>query len=241
MTGDAEDLEYQTDKLPYLLKINEKDSELDYVVYQDNPKSEESPREGTLDIGWALDLHDNVGNAVDYNARIHTLRDGTGQVYINNKRIILDGEPPSTDTMLKSVYDMDNDGIVDDSNKLNGEAGLYYLDFNNFVNIPNIPNDLSDLVDVDTVTNTPATGQVLKWDGSTWVPGNEPSFTPKQEEITATAGQNTITTEYNPNFIIVSKNGYILSSGEYNAADGSTITFTNNLSENDIINIYTII
>jgi hypothetical protein len=39
-----------------------------------------------------------------------------------------------------------------------------------------IPPDASidDLADVDTLTNPPQKGQVLKWDGSHWVPKPEP-------------------------------------------------------------------
>lgn len=32
---------------------------------------------------------------------------------------------------------------------------------------------IDDLTDVDTTTNPPATGQVLKWDGTSWVPGDD--------------------------------------------------------------------
>jgi hypothetical protein len=43
--------------------------------------------------------------------------------------------------MLKSTYDINDDGIVDDADKLDNQEGSYYLDYNNFVNTP----DLSDL------------------------------------------------------------------------------------------------
>ena len=34
-------------------------------------------------------------------------------------------------------------------------------------------DSISDLSDVDTVTSTPATGQVLKWDGNKWAPADD--------------------------------------------------------------------
>lgn len=38
-------------------------------------------------------------------------------------------------------------------------------------NKPSIPAGIDDLGDVDTTTAVPAVGEVLKWDGSNWVPG----------------------------------------------------------------------
>ncbi len=40
-------------------------------------------------------------------------------------------------------------------------------------NKPSIPAGLDDLGDVDTTTAAPAVGEVLKWDGSNWVPGTD--------------------------------------------------------------------
>jgi hypothetical protein len=37
---------------------------------------------------------------------------------------------------------------------------------------------INQLSDVDTVSTPPATGQVLKWNGSNWVPSNDPSLLP---------------------------------------------------------------
>ena len=33
--------------------------------------------------------------------------------------------------------------------------------------------NINDLGDVDTITNSPTNGQVLKWNGSTWIPGDD--------------------------------------------------------------------
>ena len=45
--------------------------------------------------------------------------------------------------------------------------------YTNLTNKPNLVDDISDLVDVDTVSNPPATGQVLKWDGTKWAPADD--------------------------------------------------------------------
>ena len=40
-------------------------------------------------------------------------------------------------------------------------------------NKPSIPSGINDLGDVDTTTAVPAVGEILKWDGSNWVPGTD--------------------------------------------------------------------
>ena len=45
--------------------------------------------------------------------------------------------------------------------------------YNDLSNKPSIPNDISDMVDVDTQTNAPTLGQVLKWNGLNWVPADD--------------------------------------------------------------------
>lgn len=88
-----------------------------------------------------------------------------------------------------------------DADTLDGQHGTYYLDYNNFTNTPTIPADVSDLTDttnllfsgnyndltnlptipssiddlsdVDISTTAPTTGQVLKWDGSKFIPADE--------------------------------------------------------------------
>jgi len=47
--------------------------------------------------------------------------------------------------------------------------------WNDLSNKPSIPAGLDDLGDVDTSTAAPAVGEVLKWDGSNWVPGTDAS------------------------------------------------------------------
>jgi len=61
--------------------------------------------------------------------------------------------------------------------ELNGRPSLATVatsgSYNDLSNKPSIPNDISDMVDVDTQSNPPSTGQVLKWNGLNWVPGDD--------------------------------------------------------------------
>ena len=45
--------------------------------------------------------------------------------------------------------------------------------YNDLANKPNLVDDINDLLDVDTVSNPPSTGQVLKWDGTKWAPADD--------------------------------------------------------------------
>ncbi len=45
--------------------------------------------------------------------------------------------------------------------------------YNDLSNRPSIPSDITNLGDVDTTTTAPQVGEVLKWDGSNWVPGTD--------------------------------------------------------------------
>ena len=45
--------------------------------------------------------------------------------------------------------------------------------YNNLTNKPILVDDISDLADVDTISNPPSTGQVLKWDGTKWAPADD--------------------------------------------------------------------
>ena len=55
---------------------------------------------------------------------------------------------------------------------LDGQAGSYYLDYNNFTNIPSVIGSIDDLSDVDITTVAPTTGQTITWNGSNFVPGD---------------------------------------------------------------------
>jgi len=76
-------------KLPYLVAINEIGSENDGVQYNNS-------RLGTIDIGWAVDFHNELGNMVDYDARLHTL-ENSSYLYINGDKI-------NTTTGLNTYY-----------------------------------------------------------------------------------------------------------------------------------------
>ena len=45
--------------------------------------------------------------------------------------------------------------------------------YTSLTNKPTLVDDISDLADVDTISNPPATGQVLKWDGGKWAPADD--------------------------------------------------------------------
>ena len=45
--------------------------------------------------------------------------------------------------------------------------------YNDLINKPSLVNDISDLADVDTQSQLPNTGQVLKWDGNKWAPADD--------------------------------------------------------------------
>jgi hypothetical protein len=43
-------------------------------------------------------------------------------------------------------------------------------DYNDLTNLPTLATSINDLSDVDTETAAPETGQVLKWNGTNWIP-----------------------------------------------------------------------
>lgn len=87
----------------------------------------------------------NIGNI--------TLDDGEFAVTTDTKKLYVGiagakiclGGASSLGDMLKSIYDTDNDGIVDNAEALGGEPPSYYLNYNNFSNKPTIPTKTSQL------------------------------------------------------------------------------------------------
>lgn len=69
--------------------------------------------------------------------------------------------------MVRAVYDTDNDGIVDDSDKLDGKHASEFA-------LSDHSHAIDDLSDVDTSTIPPSSGQALIWDNieQLWKPGN---------------------------------------------------------------------
>ncbi|SVC66855.1 uncharacterized protein METZ01_LOCUS319709, partial [marine metagenome] len=64
-----------------------------------------------------------------------------------------------------------------DAGTLDGQDGLYYLDYNNFSNTPTTITSLANhsidaLSDVDTTTVAPVSGETVIWNGTNWVPGD---------------------------------------------------------------------
>ena len=68
------------------------------------------------------------------------------------------------DFMTKSIYDINDNGIVDDSENLNGNPGSYYLDRANHTG----PYPyLDDITDVTLIT--PTQNDALVFDGTNWI------------------------------------------------------------------------
>lgn len=96
MTGDAE--VDDKSQLPYAGVINEDGSENPGITY-------EVPREGTMDIGWALDFHHVLGNNVDYNVRLHTVDGDNTNIYINDRTIISQTNGPNVYQIMIATDD----------------------------------------------------------------------------------------------------------------------------------------
>jgi hypothetical protein len=80
--------------------------------------------------------------------------------------------------MLKSTYDTNSDGIVDDTEKLNGQLASYYLNWNNFTNTPTTITGYG-ITNVYTKTETLA----LTWDYTTNVINKPTSFNPITHDL----------------------------------------------------------
>jgi len=110
------------------------------------------------------------------------------------------------------------------------------------------PMPIDALTDVDTTTNPPSIGQILRWDGINWIPSDDAGGdngsivgSLKQYEFVAIADQTTFDCEYNPHFVHVSLNGIDLASDQYMATDGEHIIFNNMLTAGDIVKVYSIL
>jgi len=125
------------------------------------------------------------------------LQDGQLLVYDATQDKWLPKTASKTGDMLTSVYDINSNGIVDDSEKLNGQSGSYYLDRANHIGtqpastISDFDSAVSTNTDVsantshrnntdnphltglnnltDTNISSPSSGQALIYDGSVWV------------------------------------------------------------------------
>jgi len=198
---------------PFVLKINGPNSENDGIDYN-------VPREGTLDIGWALDFHNTVGNNTDHDLRIHTIDGDTENLYINNTKIISSNNeqmyflgrhtsPPTSRT------ETNDDGTTSEYPLENGD--MYY----------------------DTNSN-----QYVYYKGDAWS-GLEDGTIQLLEYIMDTPSasndnNNSIELEHRidkPTSIWV--DGVMYTEDQYDASDPTKITFTNPLNKDEVLQIYT--
>jgi hypothetical protein len=84
----------------------------------------ESPDDslGTVDLGWAIDLHHHIGNNLNYNTRLHTNKVDDGVLFINNKRIITEQDITNPNNPIDPIdpgdtyTEINNNIIISDSN-----------------------------------------------------------------------------------------------------------------------------
>lgn len=111
-------------------------------------------------------LEANIGNI--------TLADGELAMTTDTKKLFVGisgvkvclGGASSLGDMLKSIYDTDNNGIVDNAEALGGEPPNYYLNYNNFINKPSTfppsAHDHQQLVIPDTRNVSTSPGDYSK-------------------------------------------------------------------------------
>jgi len=103
------------EKLPYAVLIKGKDN----GAFPEDPLNPDE--EGTLDIGWAVDFHNYVGNQVNYNTRLHTDKINNGELFINSGKILAEINP-------------DNPNLINDPI----DSGDVYTSFNNNIVLQDI-------------------------------------------------------------------------------------------------------
>jgi len=134
---------------------------------------------------------DSNGNLVDSGYVVDDTQTTTANLWSANKISSEIGNSGGGD-MTKAIYDTDDSGIVDDSEKLGGNVPDYYatesgllqhtsdstihftqtdIDYNNLQNKPTIPSILDDLNDVSV--SGVIQNQILKFDGTNWTAQNE--------------------------------------------------------------------
>ena len=84
---------------------------------------------------------------------------GAGEVIVTLRDVTEDNLAVDTTGFLNSSSSVLSDVLSDFDQAIVDAGGKIYL------------SSIGDLADVDTTTNAPINGQVLKWDGSNWVPG----------------------------------------------------------------------
>lgn len=94
---------------------------------------------------------------------------------------------------------------------------------------------LDDLTDV--VLSSPANGQYLKYNGTSWVNDGPASVTRTRTAFTATAGQTSFTVSYTPGYLDVFSNGVLLNAADYTATNGTSVVLATAAALNDIIEV----
>jgi len=79
----------------------------------------------TMDIGWALDFHNNVGNNVDYDVRLHTDRTGDN-LYINNEQILTTGDVYEGQLLIPYIGKYPFDPLLRPNGLPLGDGDIYY-------------------------------------------------------------------------------------------------------------------
>ncbi len=175
----------------------------------------------TMDIGWALDFHHDVGNGVDYNVRLRTDRSDDNNLFINNYRIL-------------TTYDFDTDN----------QRIIYYL--GQFVSAPATRNDGTPLQEGDVYYDR-MEHKYFYWKVNVWSEIGSGSGSGggaailSNCEFIATSGQTVFNCNYNPDFVYVALGGVTLSSTEYIAANGTTVELLIPAQGGEVIQIYSVI
>lgn len=176
----------------------------------------------------------NLGFTGDADANNYTLIPGTSTV--------IGGVQGGTDISIDGAGEMT---IVNDSHT------------HNWSNITSTPTTLSgygivdsidSLNDVNTTTSSPATGQVLTYDGSVWknqTPVDVPAAFQDIYYYTATASQTVFTgvddygntLSYDLGSVLVVIDGWVQQESDYTAISGNTVEFTLGLNVGDQVMI----
>jgi len=72
---------------------------------------------------------------------------------------------------------------------LTGKPALFSGSYDDLTSKPTIPTVINNLTDVDTQTNPPAVGQVLKWNGLRWIPAADATTGGAGTDATTLEGQ----------------------------------------------------
>ena len=138
-------------------------------------------------------------------------------------------------------------------NDLLNKPTLFSGNYNDLTNLPTVPASIDDLTDVDITTVAPTVGQVLKWDGSNFIPADDSGGTGggggstyvelsvKSDSYTADGATTNFAISQLINgdaYAVISINGVVQDPSEYSIS-GSACTFTTAPSNGDNVEIRT--